>query len=128
VVDTEKEGFFPSKTTLITFERIMTIYGEVYYLHFEKCLRLLLKACKLDDLAVMHSIKIAVAIDGAEMFSTRTHVSSGIKITDEQGLHPLTGKPLTIDEDERKENNSDNLYAKVLLLLFYSSLFFHLLI
>ncbi len=81
-------------------------------MHFEKCLWLLLKACKLDKLAITCSIKIALAVDGAEMFSTHTHVSSGVKITDERGVHPITGKQLAVDVD--KEADSDDAYAKVI--------------
>ncbi len=32
-------------------------YGEVCYLHFEKCLQLLLKACKRDEIAITCSIR-----------------------------------------------------------------------
>jgi hypothetical protein len=136
VVDDDNYGYFPSTSrvsrarglldahgkTLITFERVLTVYGEVYYLHFEKCLRLLLKACKLDELATSSSIKVALAVDGAEMFSTRTHVSSGVKITDERGVHPITGKPLTVHLNEDEDADCDEAYAKVISFVPYVKL------
>jgi hypothetical protein len=43
-------------------------------------LGLLLKACRLYDLAVAESINIALAINGADLIQDCTHVSAGIKI------------------------------------------------
>jgi hypothetical protein len=136
VVDDDDYGHFPSTSrvsrpcglldahekTLNSFERVLTIYGEVYYLHFEKWLRLLLKAFKLDELAITSSIKVALAVDGAEMFSTHTHVSSGVKITDERGIHPNTGKPLTVHLDEDEDADCDDAYAKVIFFIPYGKL------
>jgi hypothetical protein len=70
-----------------------TKYGEVYYIKFEPALRLLLKACQLHELATTASVKLAITVDGADLFKGRTHVSMGIKITDKRGVHPITKKP-----------------------------------
>jgi hypothetical protein len=43
---------------------------------------------------------VAITVDGADLFNDRTHVSTGIKITDERGIHPVTKQPfLFIDDD-----------------------------
>lgn len=65
----------------------MTRYGEVFYVNFDAALRLLLKACQLHDRATTESVKISLAIDGADLFKDRTHVSAGIKICDPNGIH-----------------------------------------
>jgi hypothetical protein len=107
VVDENGMGYFPSATTVnhsralldnygmeaVGYHRKDTKYGEVYYLNFENAFRLLLKACKLDELAQTTSVKIALTVDGAALIKNRTHVSTGIKITDERGVHPITGRP-----------------------------------
>ncbi len=96
VIDHEGIGLFPSASSvdrarakldkyafqLIGYKRRKTIYGEVYFLNFEKALRYLLKACHLDHLATTEKVKISLSIDGADLFKDRTHVSAGIKITD----------------------------------------------
>jgi hypothetical protein len=122
VIDHEKESLFPSPTTVnrsrslldkyaadvIGYERKETPYGEVYFLNFEATLRLLLKASNLHDLAKTTSIKIALTVDGADLFSDRTHVSTGLKITDERGIHPVTKQPLLL-----VDNDADPTFIKV---------------
>jgi len=79
-----------------------TRYGEVFYLDFEKALRLLLKACHLHEVAETSSVKIALTVDGADLFKGRMHVSTGVKITDDRGIHPISKKPLgviNVDDD-----------------------------
>ncbi len=63
----------------IGWERRMTRFGEVFYIHFEKALRLLLRACQLDELATRTAVKVARTVDGSDLFRGRTHVSTGIK-------------------------------------------------
>jgi hypothetical protein len=62
VIDEQKEELFPSNSIVrrvrgllddygfekIGWERRMTRFGEVFFIKFEKALRLLLKACQLD--------------------------------------------------------------------------------
>ena len=67
---------------MIGYKRRNTVYGEVFFLNFEKALRLLLKSCQLHDIATRDHVKISFAIDGADLFKDRTHVLAGIKITD----------------------------------------------
>jgi hypothetical protein len=50
----------------------------------------LLKACGIYEYAQNTSVKVALTVDGADFFKGRTHVSSGIKITDERGVHPIS--------------------------------------
>jgi hypothetical protein len=114
IIDEKQEQLFPSATTinhsrklldqyaaeLIGYERKQTVYGEVYLINFEPAFHLLLKACHLHDLAITSSVKVAITVDGADLFNDRTHVSTGIKITDERGIHPVTKQPfLFIDDD-----------------------------
>jgi hypothetical protein len=117
VIDHENLGIFPSASSVdrarakldkyayekIGYERRETVYGEVFYLNFEKALRFLLKACQLHDLAQSNSVKVSLAIDGADLFKDRTHVSAGIKITDCHGVHPVTKKPLFVQDDNGEE-------------------------
>jgi hypothetical protein len=117
VIDREKLGFFPSPSAvdrarakldnyafeMIGYERRETIYGEVFYLGFEKALRFLLKACELHNLAITERVKISLSIDGADLFKDRTHVSAGIKISDPRGVHPVTKQPLFIREEDGEE-------------------------
>jgi hypothetical protein len=46
----------------------MTRHGEVFYVNFEKAFRLLLKACELDEVATRSSVKVALTVDGADLF------------------------------------------------------------
>jgi len=80
-----------------------TVYGEVFFLNFEKALRLLLKSCQLHDIATRDHVKISFAIDGADLFKDRTHVLAGIKITDTWGVHPITKQPLFVQSDDGEE-------------------------
>jgi hypothetical protein len=89
---------------LIGYERHGTVYGEVFYLNFENALHYLLKACELDQLATTENIKLSLSIVGADLFKDWTHVSAGIKITDTQGVHPVTKQPLfSVDADSNEE-------------------------
>jgi hypothetical protein len=106
VVDHNGVGFFPSASAvnrpralldqygadIIGYTCRNTKYGEVYYLNFERAFWLLLKACKLHDLATTSSVKVALTVDGADLFKGRMHVSTGIKIMDERGIHPITAQ------------------------------------
>jgi hypothetical protein len=106
----KKEQLFPSVTALcrsralldkygsevIGWRKERTKYGEVFYLNFEKALRLLLKACHLHDLAKEKSVKIALTVDGVDLFKERTHVSTGVKIVDERGVHPVMKQPFHV--------------------------------
>ena len=118
VIDSEGLGLFPSASSVdrarakldqfafetIGYERRETVYGEVFFLNFEKALRHLLKACQLDELATREGIRISLSIDGADLFKDRTHVSAGIKITDTRGVHPVTKQPLfMVDNDTNEE-------------------------
>jgi hypothetical protein len=124
VVDKDGIGFFPSASSvnrarallddygskIVGFTRRMTRYGEVYYINFERAFRLLLRACKLDELARTTSVKVALTVDGADLFKGRTHASTGIKITDKRGVHPITGQPFLVTE---RENELDDSYVRV---------------
>jgi len=71
-------------------------------LDFEKALCLLLKACHLHEVAETSSVTIALTVDGADLFKGRMHVSTGVKITDDRGIHPISKKPLgviNVDDD-----------------------------
>jgi hypothetical protein len=82
VIDREKLGLFPSPSTvdgarakldnysfeMIGYEHRDTVYGEVFFLNFEKALQFLLKSCQLHDLATRGCVKISLAIDGADLF------------------------------------------------------------
>jgi hypothetical protein len=123
VIDENGEGLFPSPTTVNRSRALLdeygkeavgyyhreTKYGEVYYINFEKAFRLLLKACKLDELGEKESVKVALTVDGADLFKGRTHVSTGIKITDERGVHPITGKPFFLHASD----NNDERYVNI---------------
>jgi len=116
VIDDKEEDLFPSISSVsrarslldkhgsevIGWRREDTKYGEVFYLHFEKALRHLLRACNLHSIAEESSVKIALTVDGADLFKGRTHVSTGVKITDERGIHPISRRPLgivNVDDD-----------------------------
>jgi hypothetical protein len=114
IIDEKQEQLFPSATInrsrklldQYAAERIgcgrkETVYGEVYLINFEPAFCLLLKAYHLHDLAITSSVKVAITVDGADLFNDLTHVSTGIKITDERGIHPVTKQPfLFIDDDD----------------------------
>jgi len=87
----------------VGWERRMTRHGEVFYVNFEKAFRLLLKACELDEVATRSSVKVALTVDGADLFRGRTHVSTGIKITDERGVHPVTKQPFSMVNEDSDE-------------------------
>jgi hypothetical protein len=117
VIDENKDGLFPSASAvsrtrklldaeaikLIGYECKQTKYGEVSFLNFANSLTLLLKACGLYELAQRESIKIAFAIDGADMIQEWTHVSAGVKIIDTRGHHPITKQPLLQKRDDGEE-------------------------
>jgi hypothetical protein len=126
IIDENGDGFFPSAMTVncsralldqysskvIGYHRRDTQYGEVYFLNFEQAFRMLLKACNLYELAQVDSLKVALAlsVDGADLFKGRTHVSSGIKITDKRGLHPITKQPFLVSV---RENDVDDMFCKI---------------
>ncbi len=66
---------------------------------------MLLKACHLDELATQTSVKLALTVDGADLFKGRTHVSTGIKIVDERGVHPVTKQPFSVLNEEDNSVN-----------------------
>ena len=117
MIDEDDDGLFPSlkavskvkkvldqeAVRLIGYECKRTKYGEVYFIDFNKSLRLLLKACGLHEVAIKESVSIALAIDGADMIRDRTHVSAGVKITDTRGIHPITKQPLLQRNKEGEE-------------------------
>jgi hypothetical protein len=117
VVDEKDDRLFPSLKAvckarklldqeamgLIGYECKKTKYGEVFFVDFDKSLRLLLKACNLHETAMNHSVSIALAIDGADLIRDRTHVSAGVKITDVRGVHPTTKQPLLQRSDDGEE-------------------------
>jgi hypothetical protein len=93
---------------IIGYECKQTQYGEVYFINYNKALRLLLKASGLCELATTESVNIAFAIDGADLIRDRTHVSAGVKITDPRGIHPVTKQPLLM-----RTNDDEEKYVKV---------------
>jgi hypothetical protein len=50
----------------------------------------------------------AFTADGALLMKSRTHISCGVKITDVDGKHPITGLPLmaSADDDDYDEEKS----------------------
>ena len=50
---------------------------QSFYIHFEKALGLLLRACELDEVASMSSVKIALTVDSEDLFSDMTYESFG---------------------------------------------------
>ena len=74
-------------------------------MNVEKALRFLLKVCQLQlhDLAQVDSVRVSLSIDGADLFKDQTHVSSGIKISDCHGVHPITKKPLFVQDNDGEE-------------------------
>lgn len=64
---------------------------------------MLLKACDLHNRATRERVKISLAIDGADLFKDRTHVSAGVKISDPNGIHPITKQPLFIRDEDGTE-------------------------
>jgi hypothetical protein len=77
---------------------------KFFFLNKPKAFRLLLKSCNLHELATKESGKISMSIDGADLVRDRTHVSAGIKITDEHGSHPITKQPLLVISEEGEES------------------------
>jgi hypothetical protein len=108
ILDEGKAGLFPSTSSvdrtrkmlddyclqIISCERKITRHGEVYFIHHERAIRLLLKATGLYEKAQRTQVSLAFTADGAALTKSRTHVSCGIKITDPDGIHPVSGLPL----------------------------------
>jgi len=118
IIDQSNDGFFPS-TSAVSRARVAldkhalnvvgwrkedTRYGEVFFLNKENALRALLKATNLHELATKESVKISFCVDGADLVRDRTHVSAGVKITDERGTHPVTKQPLLMVDEDGKES------------------------
>ncbi len=120
VLDEDNIGLFPSASSvdrcrklldmhgknLVGYERKVTKYGEVYYMNFDNVIRLLLKATGLYSKAQHSNVSIAFTADGAALMKSRTHVSCGVKVTDVDGVHPLTRMPLTNVSDEMEGNGT----------------------
>jgi len=121
VLDDGKVGMFPSTSSIdqtrkilddycmevIGCERKVTRHGEVYVIHHERAIRLLLKATGLYEKAQRTQVSLAFTADGAALRKSWMHVSCGIKITDPDGRHPITGLPLVenvVDEDEGEKS------------------------
>ncbi len=125
VLDEENNGYFPSASSLarcrklldehgkniVGYERRITRYGEVYYINFDKAIRLLLKATGLYEKAQRTGVSLAFTADGAALMKSRTHVSCGVKITDVEGFHPVTKMPLSIPADD--ESDHENIFNMV---------------
>ena len=67
-----------------------------------------MKACNLDKLAETPSVKVARTVDEATLFKNCRHVSTGIKLMDERGVHPITWQPFVL-----KEDGAEDMYLKV---------------
>jgi len=120
VLDEDKNGYFPSVSslarcrklldehgkTLVGYERKQTRYGEVYYINFDNAIRLLLKATGLYEKAQRTNVSLAFTADGAALMKSRTHVSCGVKITDVDGFHPLTKAPLIQPADDASDDQT----------------------
>jgi hypothetical protein len=118
VLDKEKNGYFPSVSSLarrwkllddhgknlVGYERRITRYGEVYYINFDNAIRLLLKATGLYKKAQRTKVSLAFTADGAALMKSRTHVLCGVKITDVDGYHPLTKAPLLHTADDESDD------------------------
>jgi hypothetical protein len=124
ILDEDKKGYFPSvssvtrcrqlrdnhRKNLVGYERKETRYGEVYFINFDKVIRLLLKATGLYEKAQKVSVAIAFTADGAALMKSCTHVSCGVKITDVDGYYPLRRMPLTtINEEDDAEGTRFNM-------------------
>jgi hypothetical protein len=124
VIDEKGEGFFPPASNVSRSRRLLdkygeevvgftprnTPYGEVFFINFEAAFRLSLKACGLYELAQRTSVKVALAVDGGDLFNNRSHVTTGLKITDERALHPITKQPFLNPE---RETEDDDMFLKV---------------
>jgi hypothetical protein len=82
-----------------------TIWWSLLRKCWEGLFWLLIKACELDDLATRTAVKVALTVDGADLFRGRTHVSTGIKVTDESGVHPIMKQPLSVMANDNDEVN-----------------------
>jgi hypothetical protein len=127
VLDESKIGLFPSPSSndrarakldehcqnISGCERKMTKYGEVYFINFDNAIHLLLKATGLYDKAQRTNVSLAFTADGAALTKSRTHVSCGVKVTDPDGKHPITGLPLMcidVDEDCDDDDGGKTIY------------------
>ncbi len=122
VLDEEKQEYFPSPSGIdrarkllddyamqkIGCERRATKYGEVYYMDFDRTIRLLLKATGLYEKVQKTSVSLSFTADGALLMKTRTHVSCGVKVTDVDGKHPIAGLRLmsSCEDDDYDEEST----------------------
>jgi hypothetical protein len=67
-----------------------------------------LKSTGLYEKAQRSSISISVTADEALLLNSYTHVSCGVKITDVDGIHPITKLPLAITIDDKEKENVFN--------------------
>jgi len=118
VLDDGRIGLFPSLSAInrarklldnkasevVGCHRELTKYGEVYFLNFNRAIHLLLKATGLYEKAQQTNVSIPFTADGALLLSSRTHVSCGVKITDVDGIHPISKLPLSCTDIEPNEN------------------------
>jgi len=75
-------------------------YGEVFYVNYEKAIRLMLDASGLTKFAVSGPVHLAVTSDGANSFRGRTQISVGIKVCDPRAHHMKTKKPVLLENEE----------------------------
>jgi hypothetical protein len=99
---------------IVGCRRELTKYGVVYYINFDQAIRLLLKATGLYDKAQQTSVSISFTADGALLLNSRTHVSCGVKITDVDGIHPVTKLPLTAVDAETDETFYNSVQSREL--------------
>ncbi len=91
----------------------MTRHGEVYVINHERAIRLLLRATGLYEKAQRANVSLAFTADGAALTKSRTHVSCGVKITDPDGIHPVTGLSLgssNVDEPNGDDNEEKTIF------------------
>ena len=79
---------------MIPFEQKTVAGSEVFQFHYEQKLRFLLKTFKLDEIARHDSVELCVTMDGAVLTSALSHLTAGVKVTDNRAICPRTGLPL----------------------------------
>jgi hypothetical protein len=62
------------------------------------------------ELAKTSTVKVALTVDGADLFKGRTHISIGIKITDELAAYPITKQPIIV---VNTKSNEDDMSANM---------------
>jgi len=83
---------------LFQFKKVDGEIGEAFQFRYENMVHYLLKALSLHEIAIRESAEMFITLDGAELCKDLSHLTLGVKITDDRVIDPWVGSQLAYNE------------------------------